>query len=161
MSNPYSAPATESEPAKESSEPVHPVAGPPLKPLPIAEGDNLVTVYSTSDAAEADMLSQFLLAEGIPTPIYPRMTGAQIGLGAMAVSHPIRVPQSKEAEARELVELFLEGSPDALPPEAGEEEPIPQPFRPKSNTRAFFVFFVVPVLAIIMFAAILNHYRLF
>jgi hypothetical protein len=104
----------------EFAEPEHPVAEPPEPPT-IAADEEFVSVYTADDEIEAEMLTQLLQDEGIPTPGFSRAIGAQIGAGSMAVRHVIRVPASQKKQARELIDTFLAADPGALAP---DDEPV-------------------------------------
>jgi hypothetical protein len=142
MTNPYAAPNADADAPSGHVEPEHPVAGPPPEPLTIADGDELVTIYTTNDVVEAEMLQQLLLAEGIPTPAFPRMTGAQVGLGWMAMPQLIRVPASREEDARELLEKLLEEQRSTARIEDDEYEP-PVPSRRHATAKTALAIFVL------------------
>jgi hypothetical protein len=129
MPNPYAAPETKVVPDAEPE--VHPTANPPAAPPSIARGDRYVTVYSTSDLVLAEMLDAMLNGEGIPTPGFSKVTGAQMGAGWMAGSHAIRVPSEREPEAHALIESFLAVSPA----EEHDEEEADLPVQTRGSRR--------------------------
>lgn len=149
MSNPYAPPESDADAVAEP-EPAHPVAAPPAARPSLDQDEPFVSVYTANDVIEAEMLTQMLEAQGIPTPGFNRATGAQVGAGWMAVGHVLRVPESRRDEARGLVDAFREGADDALPPEAGEDEPITAAPRSRFLRAGVLVLLAPTILAVLL-----------
>jgi hypothetical protein len=153
MDEPYQPPRGPVLP--EPEEPEHPVAGPLPEPPRIPDNDRFVTVYSTQDVVLAEMLDQMLRAEGIPTPTFRRNGGAHLGGGALLIDQLIRVPSSQKEQARELIDAFVQGTPNELD-EVDDDLP-PQPTRSRSGLRSFLLYVAFPVLAAFLFAALVRR----
>jgi hypothetical protein len=74
----------------------------------IRDSEDFVAIHTSSSLIEAEMLAQLLENEGIATAGFSRITGAQLGGGEAMNAHVIRVPESEESRAREIIEAYLE-----------------------------------------------------
>jgi hypothetical protein len=158
MPNPYAPPDVDAAPPPGPDEPAHPVADPPREKPAIAADDHFVTAWTSSDLLEAEVLTQMLEAEGIATPGVNQLTAASLGVGRSAISHVIRVPSSQLERAKEVIELFLQGTPELGLPDLPDDTP-----KPRSPVLRAVVFVILAPIVIgllfTIFSLLANTFR--